>query len=177
MQDARRVQSHWTVLSCVHPHRCASCSSTLDFPVLLVVHSDYFSLLVCFTVQVPSGLHLEYFITRSPGTVCEGQVTSETHIGQDNNIKVQFTTCTQTAPEPPRLFLDAYQSTPPSNVCGLPCKSSTLWYRSGPWSPAIAHVISLGTTNCFTPAGGGPDPNECHVIADALLYDSQNIGP
>ncbi|TFY81237.1 hypothetical protein EWM64_g2775 [Hericium alpestre] len=25
-------------------------------------------------------------------------------------------------------------------------------------------------------APGRPDPNECHVIADALLYDSQNIG-
>lgn len=33
-----------------------------------------------------------------------------------------------------------------------------------------------GNTNCFNPSGGGPDPNECHVIADALLYDSQNIG-
>ena len=31
-------------------------------------------------------------------------------------------------------------------------------------------------TFCFTPAGGGPDPNECHVITDALLYDSQNVG-
>ena len=33
-----------------------------------------------------------------------------------------------------------------------------------------------GGTNCFTPSGGGPDPNECTIIADALLYDSQNIG-
>ena len=33
-----------------------------------------------------------------------------------------------------------------------------------------------GTTTCFTPSGGGPDPNECHVIADALRFDSQNIG-
>lgn len=33
-----------------------------------------------------------------------------------------------------------------------------------------------GTTNCFPGAGGGPDPNDCHVIADALRYDSQNIG-
>lgn len=36
--------------------------------------------------------------------------------------------------------------------------------------------IRLGNTNCFIPSGGGPDPNECHVISDALLYDSQNIG-
>ncbi|KDR73216.1 hypothetical protein GALMADRAFT_724973 [Galerina marginata CBS 339.88] len=33
------------------------------------------------------------------------------------------------------------------------------------------------TTHCFTPSGGGPDPNECHVIADALRFDSQNIAP
>jgi hypothetical protein len=26
------------------------------------------------------------------------------------------------------------------------------------------------------PSGGGPDPNECHVITDALKYDSQNVG-
>ena len=32
-----------------------------------------------------------------------------------------------------------------------------------------------GNTHCFNPAGGGPDPNECHVISDALRYDSQNI--
>ncbi|OBZ79539.1 hypothetical protein A0H81_00050 [Grifola frondosa] len=40
-----------------------------------------------------------------------------------------------------------------SNVCGAPC-----------------------TTYCWTPAGGGPDPNDCAVIQDALLYDSQNVG-
>lgn len=34
----------------------------------------------------------------------------------------------------------------------------------------------VGDTNCFIPSGGGPDPNECHVISDALLYNSQNIG-
>ncbi|KAH8091376.1 hypothetical protein BXZ70DRAFT_1041214 [Cristinia sonorae] len=32
------------------------------------------------------------------------------------------------------------------------------------------------TTHCFNPAGGGPDPNHCSVIADALRYDSQDIG-
>ncbi|OJA17939.1 hypothetical protein AZE42_03472 [Rhizopogon vesiculosus] len=33
------------------------------------------------------------------------------------------------------------------------------------------------TTNCFTPSGGGPNPYDCQVIQDALLYDSQNVGP
>jgi hypothetical protein len=49
-------------------------------------------------------------------------------------------------------------------------------------SPAAYCIVTLmvdffsGATNCFSPSGGGPDPNECNVIADALLYDSQNIG-
>ncbi len=33
-----------------------------------------------------------------------------------------------------------------------------------------------GATNCFTPSGGGPNPNDCTVIADALLFESQNKG-
>lgn len=32
------------------------------------------------------------------------------------------------------------------------------------------------TTNCYTPSGGGPDPNDCQVIADALLFEGQNTG-
>ncbi|TCD66362.1 hypothetical protein EIP91_001468 [Steccherinum ochraceum] len=39
-----------------------------------------------------------------------------------------------------------------SNVCGAECD-----------------------THCFNPSGGGPDPNDCNVIADALRYDSQDI--
>lgn len=50
-------------------------------------------------------------------------------------------------------------------------------YRILPDSPFLFSSARMtGTTNCFTPSGGGPDPNECHVIADALLYDSQNVG-
>lgn len=41
-----------------------------------------------------------------------------------------------------------------------------------PWGTNLCK----GTRNCFVPSGGGPDPNECHVIADALLFDSQNVG-
>lgn len=39
-----------------------------------------------------------------------------------------------------------------TNVCGLAC-----------------------TTNCYA-GSGGPDPNHCQVIVDALLYESQNTG-
>ncbi|KAF9461656.1 hypothetical protein BDZ94DRAFT_1310408 [Collybia nuda] len=39
-----------------------------------------------------------------------------------------------------------------------------------------ASPLDAGNTNCFTPSGGGPDPNECHIITDALKFESQNTG-
>ncbi|KAJ6462723.1 hypothetical protein DFH09DRAFT_1493155 [Mycena vulgaris] len=82
--------------------------------------------------------------------VCVGQVTeSETFIGQDKNVKVQQVTCPDVRIQ--SRVLGARQNT--SDVCGNTCG-----------------------TNCFTPAGGGPVPNDCHIIADALRFDSQNIG-
>ncbi|KAF9269737.1 hypothetical protein L218DRAFT_993736 [Marasmius fiardii PR-910] len=81
--------------------------------------------------------------------VCLGQVVnSEMFIGANQDVKVEFVTCPQ-----PSQVLEPRQTTPPTNVCGAQCN-----------------------TNCFTPSGGGPDPNECHVIADALRFDSENIG-
>lgn len=92
----------------------------------------------------------------SPGTVCPGgqtpKILSEKSIGRNQDVTVQFATCSQATPVMPRSSLVTRQ-TNTTNVCGATC-----------------------TTNCFLPSGGGPDPNECHVIADALLYDSQNIG-
>ncbi|KAF9253991.1 hypothetical protein L218DRAFT_669704 [Marasmius fiardii PR-910] len=82
--------------------------------------------------------------------VCPGQVVnSETFIGANHNVKVKFVTC----PQPSEVF-EARQKNPPSNVCAAPCEN-----------------------HCFTPSGGGPDPNDCHVIADALRFDNQNVGP
>ncbi|KAJ7262908.1 hypothetical protein C8J57DRAFT_1334168 [Mycena rebaudengoi] len=37
-------------------------------------------------------------------------------------------------------------------------------------------VTNVCGTNCFVPSGGGPNPNDCHIIADALRFNSQNIG-
>ncbi|RDB29934.1 hypothetical protein Hypma_013797 [Hypsizygus marmoreus] len=83
------------------------------------------------------------------GTVCEGQVTvAESFIGKDRNVKVEVATCPGTTLQP-RSALESRQT----NLCALACN-----------------------TNCFLPAGGGPDPNECHVIADALRYESENTG-
>ncbi|KIJ64019.1 hypothetical protein HYDPIDRAFT_112534 [Hydnomerulius pinastri MD-312] len=85
---------------------------------------------------------------------CEDkQVVSTSYVGASKNVKAETISCSNTLPGyAPLAATD--NSTDPSNVCGANC-----------------------TTNCFYPAGGGPDPNDCAVIADALLYDGQNIGP
>ncbi|KAJ7878191.1 hypothetical protein B0H13DRAFT_2200397 [Mycena leptocephala] len=88
-------------------------------------------------------------VPRAAGEVCEGQVTlSEMYIGQDKNVHVQFATCPKYGPKVKTL--EARQVV---DVCGNQC-----------------------TTFCSTPSGGGPVPNDCHIIADALRFDSQNIG-
>jgi len=95
-------------------------------------------------------------VTASPleaGAVCKGQITlSKTFIGKDKNVEVEFATCPDVqsvSSFEQRDTLEARQT----NLCATAC-----------------------TNNCFTPSGGGPDPNECHVIADALLFESQNTG-
>ncbi|KAF7303610.1 hypothetical protein MIND_00590300 [Mycena indigotica] len=100
------------------------------------------------------GLSTMSVATRTDGTVCDGQVNlDKTVIGKDNNVQVQFATCPQDSFV--KTALESRQTAPPPvNVCGNTCN-----------------------TFCFTPSGGGPDPNDCNVIADALLYNSQNIGP
>lgn len=76
------------------------------------------------------------------------RVVDSTYIGRDKNVLVQYSTCEDA--EWPEPTLETRQS---NNVCGTPYN-----------------------TYCFTPSGGGPDPNDCNVISDALLYDSQNVG-
>ncbi|KAL0579090.1 hypothetical protein V5O48_002932 [Marasmius crinis-equi] len=86
--------------------------------------------------------------------ICPGQVVNgETFIGANHDVKVEFVTCSEISPQVHAArALNSRQGTP-TNVCGAQCK-----------------------TNCFTPSGGGPDPNECHIIADALRFDSENTG-
>jgi len=72
---------------------------------------------------------------------------TESFIGKDRNVKVVYASCPATTVLP--RALESRQT----NLCTDNC-----------------------TTNCFVPAGGGPDPNECHVIADALRFESQNTG-
>ncbi|KAJ7143777.1 hypothetical protein C8R44DRAFT_758874 [Mycena epipterygia] len=88
-------------------------------------------------------------ISFSGDAVCVGQITlAETYIGQDKNVKMQYASCPDFGIR--SRVIDVRQTVP--DVCGTPCG-----------------------TNCFPPSGGGPDPNDCHIIADALRYDSQNI--
>ncbi|EIW76546.1 hypothetical protein CONPUDRAFT_76192 [Coniophora puteana RWD-64-598 SS2] len=83
--------------------------------------------------------------------VCEDlQVLSTSYIGDASQVKAQTVHCANLER---RSNLVKSKRAAPTNVCGAAC-----------------------TTNCFTPSGGGPNPNDCQVIADALLYDSQNTG-
>ncbi|KAJ6629410.1 hypothetical protein B0H10DRAFT_2184378 [Mycena sp. CBHHK59/15] len=94
-------------------------------------------------------------------TVCAGQVTlSESYIGEDKSVKVQHVTCpdVSVAAVQPRA-LDTRQAV--ENVCGATCM--VIFQR-------------ICGTHCFTPSGGGPVPNDCHVIADALRFENQNTG-
>ncbi|KAJ6483615.1 hypothetical protein C8R47DRAFT_566132 [Mycena vitilis] len=100
--------------------------------------------------------------------VCEGQVTAaEKYIGQDKNVLVQQATCPTFGSNLKVKTLESRQL----DVCGNTCEERA--------AKRIAAVTSypIGTTNCFTPSGGGPNTTDCHVIADALRFNSQNTGP
>jgi len=91
-------------------------------------------------------------VTSGADFTCEDQqVISTSYVGQAQNVKSQVVSCSNSLNTQTGLVSEA--DSDPSDVCGATC-----------------------TTNCFNPAGGGPDPNDCQVIADALLYDSQNVG-
>ncbi|TCD66359.1 hypothetical protein EIP91_001465 [Steccherinum ochraceum] len=85
-------------------------------------------------------------------SLCDSpSVVSETFIGAEKNVQVQALKCANDLV--PREANIIKKRATPVNVCGATCD-----------------------TNCFVPSGGGPDPNECHVISDALLFDSENVG-
>ncbi|KDQ23168.1 hypothetical protein PLEOSDRAFT_1090748 [Pleurotus ostreatus PC15] len=83
-------------------------------------------------------------------TLCPGgTVLSTSFIGENKDVQVNQLYCP--ADKQPRVARDL--KVRQANVCGATCN-----------------------TNCFLPAGGGPDPNECHIIADALRFESENTG-
>ncbi|KAJ3837808.1 hypothetical protein F5878DRAFT_642483 [Lentinula raphanica] len=99
-----------------------------------------------------TALTLALFVAATPTkrdtVICPGEeILSETYIGEEKNVKFQRITC------PAATTVKRALAPRQTNVCGNTCN-----------------------TNCFTPSGGGPNPNDCHVIADALRFDSQNVG-
>lgn len=103
-------------------------------------------------IAVLSTFAVGVFATAIPPTpfVCQNEKVLATHfIGKNNEVEAQVLSCSNL----PSLTARSVAQKRQTNVCGNTCN-----------------------TNCFTPAGGGPDPNDCQVIADALLYDNQNIG-
>ncbi|KAF8154897.1 hypothetical protein B0H34DRAFT_542013 [Crassisporium funariophilum] len=84
--------------------------------------------------------------------VCEGPAVTvaDTWIGEAKNVQMTTLSCLKVLEAREPLV---QRQTNVTNVCGTKCN-----------------------TNCFSPAGGGPDPNDCHIIADALRFESQNTG-
>ncbi|KAH6908018.1 hypothetical protein BKA70DRAFT_1084981, partial [Coprinopsis sp. MPI-PUGE-AT-0042] len=68
-----------------------------------------------------------------------------THIGAHKEVEVDSYICDDAEIQ--------RRQTNETNVCGANCDDAS---------------------HCFTPSGGGPNPNDCNVIADALRYESQN---
>ncbi|CDO77986.1 hypothetical protein BN946_scf184452.g1 [Trametes cinnabarina] len=113
----------------------------------------YFSAILASLAVLASGVS-----AASLGSVvCADEVVADTtHIGANKDVKVTYSHCgvtpLVTAQGKEVSSLHKRQSNA-TNVCGAPCN-----------------------TFCFTPSGGGPNEGDCTVIADALLYDSQNVG-
>ncbi|KAI0271281.1 hypothetical protein BC834DRAFT_818017 [Gloeopeniophorella convolvens] len=79
------------------------------------------------------------------------EVVSSTYVGEHKNVLLQQLYC----PDLPRTAAQAaaQRVVKRDNVCGAPC-----------------------ATNCFPGTANAPNAGDCTVIADALLYDSQNVG-
>ena len=114
-------------------------------------------------------------IAHGPVSECANeQIAETTYIGADKNVKVTFSHCANeeivNAQGEPESKFNKRQS---SNVCGNTCT----------FSPSVRHgTLQLltsrctGNTYCWANATGGPTTSDCTVIADALLYESQNTG-
>ncbi|KAI0353251.1 hypothetical protein OH77DRAFT_643612 [Trametes cingulata] len=84
-------------------------------------------------------------------------ILTETFIGEARHVKVIHSRCDDGIPARRRTFAGAKRQNATQTsqgVCGAQCQ-----------------------TFCWTPGPDGPSANDCTVIADALLYESQNDGP
>ncbi|KIM86519.1 hypothetical protein PILCRDRAFT_306601 [Piloderma croceum F 1598] len=109
-------------------------------------------------VSIALALALLPFIKSNPvgagdGSACVAkQILGKTFIGPNKDVIAEYYSCVTSASPPEVSAALATHKNGPTNVCGLAC-----------------------TTHCYN-GSGGPNPNDCQVIADALLYESQNIG-
>ncbi|KAI0364769.1 hypothetical protein BV20DRAFT_982964 [Pilatotrama ljubarskyi] len=115
-----------------------------------VLHCLYFLLVA--SVGASAAL-----IERGESLACRNEVVaSETFIGEARNVKLTHSRCADTIPashRAPAVSRRQNDTQAGAYVCGASCQ-----------------------TYCWNPAGGGPDSNDCKIVADALLYDSQNVG-
>ncbi|KAI0310334.1 hypothetical protein OF83DRAFT_1070695 [Amylostereum chailletii] len=86
--------------------------------------------------------------------VCENPTTlSTTTAGANGEVEVEYLRCSNADSIRAQSQVLRFEKRQ-IDVCGAPC-----------------------ATNCFSGSPGtGPVPGDCTVIADALLYDSQNVG-
>ena len=102
------------------------------------------------------------------------QIAETTYIGADQNVKVTLSHCANeefvNAQSEPESKLTRRQS---NNVCGNTC---TFARRVCPETFLLLTFRCAGNTYCAENATGGPLISDCTVIADALLYESQNTG-
>ena len=137
-------------------HRDIFTVVTMYNPFILSIITSLFALINATPVSQDAIVLPQYSIPPSFPAECHGRkILKQTYIGEFNNVLASYYTCSGTCSDtrPATTFTSPTLKTT-TNECDAPC-----------------------TTTCFTPAGGGPDPHDCTVIADALLFEGQNKGP
>ncbi|KAH9885577.1 hypothetical protein C8Q73DRAFT_298873 [Cubamyces lactineus] len=117
---------------------------------------QYFTLLTAgLSLFLASGASAATLGSAASLSVCDNEVVaSETYIGKDHNVKLTASHCGAAPHVSPQGTLLSKRQSTSVNVCGAQCN-----------------------TYCFNPAGGGPNEDDCAVIANAILYDQQSLGP
>ncbi|KAH8091379.1 hypothetical protein BXZ70DRAFT_1011192 [Cristinia sonorae] len=98
--------------------------------------------------------------------LCEDpSVVSESYIGDNKDVKMTAYSCSNVIAGAGNDTSDAHK-----REDDLEEGETSLTKR------ALGVCGATCDTHCFNPAGGGPDPNQCKVISNALRYYSQTSG-